>query len=130
MSDTKKTAAKVPAKENIAANLKKWVNTQLSVIRKSILSIEQVQNIVREVVSEQTPSEESVRVFRVNVRWNLPSFGGIPMPPNVCFYGFATFDYTEVAPGAGIDFEAIHKDAIEGGALEEGLTVESFSVYP
>lgn len=146
MSDAKKIPQKVESKINTIAKLKGWVAAQLEAIRKTIpsttqikeiaaavadnisLDVDQVKDIVRETVGEGSPSIH--RIFIVNVRWELPAFGGIPMPPGVCFYGFKTFWYTEVAPGAGVSEAAVKAQAIAMGAGERGLTVESVSLLP
>ncbi len=146
MSDDKKTPQVVDSKINTIAKLKTWVIAQLAAVTKTIPSITQikeiaaevadsisldayqVKDIVSEVVGESTPALP--RIFIVNVRWELPAFGGIPMPPGVCFYGFKTFWYTEIAPGAGVREAAVKAQAIAMGAGERGLTVESISLLP
>ncbi len=135
MSGTKKTSEKAASVgapvESKIATLKKWITGQLTSIKKGILSVEQVKDIALEIVKQQAPiPNDTPKVYRVNVRWELPNFGGIPMPPNTCFYGFATFDHTEVEVEEGINIEEVLEIAIaEHGALEAGLTVESFSPY-
>lgn len=146
MSDDNKTTQPVESKVNTIVKLRGWVKTQLEAIKKTIpsaaqikeiaaevadnisLDVSQVKDIVKEVVGEGSPTIH--RIFIVNVRWEYPAFGGIPMPPGVCFYGFKTFWYTEIAPGAGVSEAAVKAQAMAMGAGERGLTVESISLLP
>lgn len=128
MSDTKKTVEQVekPApKVDVIANLKKWVNGKLAEIKKSILSTEQIENIAVRVLQEARPAE--CRVFLVNIRYELPAMGGLPLMPGTCLYKFLTFTLTEEGPGLGIPEELAKAKAIELGAEDRGLTVESLS---
>lgn len=147
MPDTKKTveqAAPAPAKvESKIASLKKWVTTQINTLKKSILSATQVEEIADKVAKEWSVSDEDIksivlaainnqeptecRVFLINMRYELPAMGGLPMMPGTCLYKFLTFTLTEEGPGIGIPEEIAKAKAIELGAEDRGLTVESLS---
>lgn len=147
MSDTKKTveeANEVPAKvESKITSLKKWVTTQINTVKKSILSAQQVEEIADKVAEQWRVSDEHIksivltainkqeptecRVFLVNMRYELPAMGGLPMMPGTCLYKFLTFTMTEEGPDIGIPEELAKAKAIELGAEDRGLTVESLS---
>ncbi len=142
MTETKKTAEQANPVETKIASLKKWVTTQINTVKKSILSAKQVEEIADKVAKEWSVSNEQIaeialnaikgqatecRVFLVNMRYELPAMGGLPMMPGTCLYKFLTFTLTEEGPGIGIPEELAKAKAIELGAEDRGLTVESLS---
>ncbi|MEM1215579.1 MAG: hypothetical protein AAGJ82_07840 [Bacteroidota bacterium] len=71
------------------------------------------------------------RTFLVNGRYEHPPFGGIPMPPGVAFYGFATVKCVEGKFNAGITESDALKALIQvTGADVLNLTVEGVSILP
>lgn len=144
MSDTKKTPTKKPLTkkevDEIAAKkfmteakVKSIVKKEISAFHKddkAPITEKEVLVIAQRVVEEATAEPTRHRVFLCNVRWDHPHFGGFPMPPGVCFYGFNTFRLTEIEPGEGITEEAILEEAVRLGAGEKGLTVEGISELP
>jgi|GEM_PF-6870306 len=146
MSDTKKTveqANEVPAKIDVIDDLKKWITNQINTLKKKILTPKQVEDIAERMAKEWSPDAEYIarvavqavknarptecRVFLVNMRYELPAMGGLPMMPGTCLYKFLTFTLTEEGPGIGIPEELAKAKAIELGAEDRGLTVESLS---
>ncbi len=145
MPETKKTAVqaeKAPSKVEVIADLKKWITSQINALKKKILTPKQVEDIAEEVAKEWSVSNEQIaaialnaikgqaaecRVFLVNMRYELPPMGGLPMMPGTCLYKFLTFTLTEEGPGIGIPEELAKAKAIELGAEDRGLTVESLS---
>ncbi len=146
MTETKKTteqAEKAPSKVDVIADLKKWITNQINTLKKKILTPKQVEDIAEKVAKEWSPDPEYIgrialqavkedkptecRVFLVNMRYELPAMGGLPMMPGTCLYKFLTFTLTEEGPGIGIPEELAKAKAIELGAEDRGLTVESLS---
>lgn len=131
MSDDKKIDQQTSKITTVLA-LRTWVLAQLEAIKNMIPSLSAIRSIAAEEASKvkYDTTLVSCRIFIINVRWEYPSFGGIPMPPGICFYGFNTFWYTEEWPGAGVSEAALKARALAMGALESGLTVESISELP
>lgn len=143
MSDTKKTVKTKSDVKKVAAAHRGLTELQVKKICSGLikefhkddkppLTEEQVYSLIedaiKKIVQDHTPTGH--RVFLCNVRWDHPHFGGFPMPPGVCFYGFKTFRLTEIEPGEGLTEAQILQKAIEEGAGQTGLVVESITLLP
>lgn len=79
---------------------------------------------------EKKPAKQAKSItFLVNLRYEHPPFGGLPMPKGVCFYGFHTLKTTR-KDGKMPTEKQLLALAIQAKVPKLGLTVESISEVP